>query len=388
MGTAFAGLSDDPSAIFYNPAGMSLLERPQGISASVRYNATYLKYRPFGWNESQRSFMKGVIPDVFYYRQFSTRLGTISAGFGVYVPYGGEAGAWAPEVFGVDMNQFMVIGSATPSVSWALTPRLSVGVGLNIYMGFMKSREIFDRIPLGLFLQNPPLQYVPLKLDQKFYARGFPIGYTIGVLYKPLKKLSVGVAMRSGSDVTLKGPSDLVVYLADPLALYMHSDLTIEFKLPYLVVAGVAYRPLPNLVLVGDVQYNGWGRLRDLKLTFEQLQFTQVSRTGYKDTVKFMVGGEYTFLTHCSMRLGYMYTPSNLGDRALLSYQSWDTHMHNFSLGFGYSWGTFSLHVIAMISPGVWNVREVSDPGDPIGKPAGKYTIFNQTYGVGCLWYF
>jgi len=125
-----------------------------------------------------------------------------------------------------------------------------------------------------------------------------------------------------------------------------------------------------------------------LKLTFEQLHFTQVSKTGYKDTVKFMIGGEYTFLTHYSVRLGYMYTPNSIGDQTLLSYQSWDTDMHNFSFGFGYSWDNFSLYALAMVSPGRWNIKNFSDPHDPIGKPAGEYTIFNQTYGLGCLWYF
>ncbi len=390
MGTAFTGLADDPSAIFYNPAGISLLEQRQGMSGSIRYNATYLRYRPLSEGEGRqgRSFMMGIIPDFFYYRQLRTKAGKVSVGFGLYVPYGGEAGTWSPEVFGVDMNQFMAIGSLTPSVSWAITPRLALGVGFNLYIGFMKSRQIFDQIPVGLFLPNPPIDYVPLRLDQKFYVKGFPLGYNVGVLYRPHKKLSFGVAMRSGSHATLKGSSNTIVYLADPLALYVHSDLTIKFRLPYLVTAGVAYRPSSNLVFVGDIQYNGWGRLKGLELTFKQLGISQVSATGYKDTVKFMLGAEYTFLAHYSVRVGYMYTPSNIGDKRALSYQSWDTDVHNVSCGFGYTWDSFSIYGVAVISPGEWDRKGFSDPGDPVGKPAGKYTIFNQTYGLGCVWYF
>ena len=43
-GTAFAGLADDPSAIFYNPAGVVLLERDRGLSITVRYTTTDLKF--------------------------------------------------------------------------------------------------------------------------------------------------------------------------------------------------------------------------------------------------------------------------------------------------------------------------------------------------------
>ena len=44
MGTAFAGLADDPTAIFYNPAGVALLERDRGLSLTVRYSTTDLKF--------------------------------------------------------------------------------------------------------------------------------------------------------------------------------------------------------------------------------------------------------------------------------------------------------------------------------------------------------
>jgi long-subunit fatty acid transport protein len=227
-----------------------------------------------------------------------------------------------------------------------------------------------------------------LSFEQEFYAKGFPIGYNVGILFKPVKQLSLGISMRSGSDVTLEGPSDIIVHLVNPLAIYIDSDLNIKYKLPYLVVGGVAFRPLPDLVLVADVQYNGWGRLSDIRLTFEKLNFTVVQKTGYEDTVKFMVGGEYTFLTHYSVRLGYMYTPNSIKHEEVLSYQSWDTDMHNFSFGIGYSWTRLSVYGVAMVSPGKWNVKHFDDPHDPIGKPGGEYTTFNQTYGIGCLWYF
>jgi len=401
MGTAFAGLADDPSAIFYNPAGTALLEPDQGIAVTVRYNATYLAYEfpdgrlSSGGKDSGRSYLTGVIPDIFYYHRF----GRFTAGLGVYVPYGGMAGSWPDEPFHVNLNQFMAVASFTPSVAWAVTPKFAIGAGVNIYFGFMKSKVRMDKIPLAMFQPLFPDDafgivydvfdgYVPLQLKQDFYAKGLAVGYNAGALYKPFTRLSLGVAMRSGADVKLSGPSDIVVYLADPLAIYIHSDLKIKYKLPYLVVGGVAFWILPNLVVVADVQYNGWGRLEDIRLTFKSLNYTQVNKTGYEDTVKFMVGTEYTFQERYSIRMGYMFTPNNIKHEELLSYQSWDTDMHNFSVGFGYSWGNMSVHALAMISPGEWNTKHFDDPLDPVGKPAGKYTTFNQTYGIGCLWYF
>ena len=401
MATAFTGLADDPSAIFYNAAGLALLERKQGLAASIRYNASTLTYRfpegrtsPAGRTEG-KSYLTGFLPDVFYYRKF----GRFAAGIGLYVPYGGLAGEWDPDVFGVDMSQFMAIASVTPSVAWAITPKLSIGAGLNIYYGYMKSKVIMEQIPVGMFGPLLPpevggivdlldLRYLPLKLRQGFVAKGASLGFNAGILYRPFDFLSLGFSVRSGSDVTLSGSSDIVVYLLDPLSVYLHSDLDVSFKLPYLFTFGVAVRPLPQLVVVADVHYGAWSRLSEIRLNFQDLGFTQVNPTGYEDVVTFMIGLEYAFLDHWTVRAGYKRFPSNIEDHGFLSYQSWDTNMNTFSFGLGYGWGNVSLHAIAMVSVGDWATKQFDDPIDPIGKPRGGYTNFYQTYGLGVLWYF
>jgi long-chain fatty acid transport protein len=402
MGTAFAGLADDPSAIFYNPAGVALLDRRQGLSVTARYSTTDLKYRfPEGHTSPSgktggTSTLQGVLPDLFYYRRFFDRF---SAGIGIYVPYGGLAGSWDRDVFGLEMDQFLAVASVTPSFAVAVTPRFAVGAGLNVYFGYMKSKTRGDRIPLGLFLPEAAaslpdlpvfdlIRYIPLRFEQDFHAKGFFLGYNVGALYRPTKWLSLGLSMRSATDAKLTGPADIVVYLRDPLALCLHSDLEVRFDLPYLVTGGIALRPARGLVLAGDVQYNGWGRTEEIRITFEELRFTQAVRTGYEDTVKFMLGAEYSLRSHWSLRFGYMYTPKNLEDISFLSYQSWDTDVHNFACGIGYAWTNLSVHLLAVISPGVWREKGFDDRADPVGRPAGQYTLFSQTYGAGCLWYF
>ena len=396
-GTAFAGLADDPSAIFYNPAGVALLERDRGLSVTVRYTTTDLKFNftddrttPSG-KTGGKSTLVGVIPDIFYYQQFDTKYGKFSAGIGFYIPYGGLAGTWDRDVFGVEMDQIMAIASLTPSFSWAITPKIAIGAGMNLYFTFMRAKLTFDQIPLGSFLppDGPNLpNYIPLKFRQDSYSWGLSLGYNVGIMYKPSDWLSMGFTVRSGSKVKLDGPADWILYLNDPLAVYLESDVRTEFTLPYLFVWGIAVRPIPNLTLIGDLQLNPWSTLSEIKVTFNRFNLTQGTPTGYEDTVKFMLGAEYAFKQHFSVRLGYMYTPKNIKDPRFLSYQSWDTDVHNFSFGFGYKWTNFSAHFLTMLSPGEWYHKPEDDPGDPIGKPAGKYSLFNQTYGVGCLWYF
>ena len=396
MGTAFAGLADDPTAIFYNPAGVALLDRDRGLSVTVRYSTTDLKFNYTDGRTTSpgetggTSTLVGVIPDIFYYQQFKTKIGTFSAGVGLYIPYGGLAGSWDRDVFGIAMDQMMAVTSLTPSFSWAITPKVAIGAGMNVYFTFMRSKLTFDKIPLGSFLPDlaEVLPYIPLKFREDSYAYGFSLGYNVGILYKPLDWLSLGFTVRSGSKVEIDGPADLILYLKDPLTVYLESDMTTEFTLPYLFVWGISLRPIPSLILVGDLQLNPWSTLDEIKVTFERFNLTQASKTGYEDTVKFMLGLEYTFKKHFSVRAGYMYTPKNVKNPMFLSYQSWDTDVHNFSFGFGYKWTNFSAHFLAMISPGTITHKPFDDPLDPDQKPAGDYSLFNQTYGVGCLWYF
>jgi hypothetical protein len=67
---------------------------------------------------------------------------------------------------------------------------------------------------------------------------------------------------------------------------------------------------------------------------------------------------------------------------------SWDTNVHNFCGGFGVAWDNLEVHAFAVISMGEWAVKPFNDPADPLGKPAGDYTLFAQNLGFGFLWYF
>jgi len=413
MGTAFVGLADDASAIFYNPAGIALLERKQGIHAAAHYTGTYLLYRfpegklsPSG-QDSGRAYLTGGIPHIFYYRQF----GKCAAGAGIYIPIGGVAGSWGRDVFGFDMTQMMAMASLTPSFAYAITPKLSIGVGLNFYVGIMKAKVTFDQLPIGLFLPDlaaglpDDRKYLPFKLKQKQTLTGVALGWNAGILYRPFAWLSMGASVRApGTDVKLSGPADVIFFLEDPLAVYLHSRAEMRYKLPYLATWGIAIRPIPNLVLVADGQYNGWGRTEALELTFDGfglpplvnnamqglgINFTnQSTPTHFKDTVKFMVGAEYTFKERYSVRLGYMYTPTNLKSSQAVNYMSWDTTVHNAACGFGIAWENFEVHGFAVISIGEWTTKPMDDPADPIGKPAGDYSLFAQNLGFGFLWYF
>jgi len=404
MGTAFAGLADDASAIFYNSAGIALLEEKQGIHFSLHYSGVHLKYRtPPGetlehtGGDGGRCYMMGVIPSFFIYRQF----GKFSAGFGFYIPIGGAAGSWGKDTFGFDQEQMMAMSSMTPSFSYAITPKISVGAGVNFYYGGQKAKMTFYEIPIGLFAPELAaslpleLKYLPFKMNMRQELMGPALGWNAGVMYKPYEWLSLGVNVRGPAKVTLNGPTDIITYLADPLAIALRADTELKYTLPWLITWGFAIRPMPNLVLTGDMQYNGWGKTESMEFKLEGLNFfgtpmgiAMSSPTYFFNTVKFMLGGEYTFKERYAARLGYMYTPTNVAGENV-SYASPDQNVHNVSGGFGYDLKeNLELLAFFMISIGEWNTRPEDDSADPKGKPAGDYTLFGQNYGFGLNWYF
>ena len=89
------------------------------------------------------------------------------------------------------MDAAITSATFTPTISWAVTPWLSIGAGPNIYVGFMKSKAQWGELPLALFApefaENLPealpgegLRYLPIPLEQEFYSYGVAVGFNAG----------------------------------------------------------------------------------------------------------------------------------------------------------------------------------------------------------------
>ncbi len=92
-----------------------------------------------------------------------------------------------------------------------------------------------------------------------FEGSGWSAGYNAGILWKPIKKISVGATFRSAAKVTLDGDK-LTMNQSFPHVVQGGSKYTANMSMnfPWTVVGGISYRPTPKWNLELDGNYTSW----------------------------------------------------------------------------------------------------------------------------------
>ncbi len=193
-GDAFVATADNPSAIYYNPAGITQMEGwnlragVYAISPGVDYNS------PSGATASVKSDFQAV--PQFYFVYAPTNL-PVSFGLGTYVPYGLSAD-WG------NNNPFSTVAqsgnifylSINPVIAWRINSSLSVGIGPTINY----SEATIEQ---AIFAQGNPY-YVPGN-QFSFNGDGWGYGFNAGILWQPHPMWSFGVNYRNGTDIKYQG---------------------------------------------------------------------------------------------------------------------------------------------------------------------------------------
>ena len=271
LGVAFASGAagaEDASTLFFNPAGIVLLDRGELQTAAnavipsaefrnegTRYN---LPGTPFNGlliagNNGGDAGVTHIIPNLYLTQPVfrNTRYGDLSIGFGLSSPFGLETDydpGWVGRY--ASLRSKLVTIDIQPTISYRLFDRLSFGVGLDVQRASGRLTQAIDfalaaQQPLGQFFaalpailatQGVPPAQIPgviAATQQAYAAVGFlpggndgvteitgddwTVGFTIGALFEYRKgddRYSffqdgrVGFSYRSGMDHTLDGHAD------------------------------------------------------------------------------------------------------------------------------------------------------------------------------------
>jgi len=245
-GDAFTATADNPSAIYYNPAGITQLQGAQvslglyGISARTSYTS------PSGAT-AHTDANPQFVPQV--YATYSFKDVPISVGLGVYVPYGLSVNWGDPSFSNVAQKGKLTYLTANPVVAWQICKMLSVSAGPTINY----SEAIF---------QNAP--FFPFSSDQvHFQGSGWAPGYTFGILFQPHPMWSFGVDYRSETSLNYSG--QFVQYGAAGVT----TSARIHF--PRTVLGGISFRPTPDWNLEFDLSWTQWSKVNEV--TFQNSPF-------------------------------------------------------------------------------------------------------------------
>ena len=329
MGFAFTAQADDPSAIYFNPAGIIQLDG-QNLKLGVTYvkqnGGTFTGTTPLTGGASITETQKDLdffVPNLFWTRKASP---DFAYGVGIFAPFGlGQeyenraASIFRNQITKVDLMTLVV----NPTVAWRVNEVFTLGVGID----FMYGKATLEKA--GVVNIGAPLNIFQLDLD----GDGTAWGYNFGALIEPTKSVQIGIAYRSPFRLKIKdGDVDLFdinntvpfvppgltagqIFGGPPTFTAVSSYSTkgsTTINMPATLDMGVAYI-LDRLTLEVDASWTFWSAYKELNIDIENntpLLPDSPSAKNWKDVVGIYVGGEYRVTDPLALRLGFRYDPT------------------------------------------------------------------------------
>jgi long-chain fatty acid transport protein len=372
MGFAFTAQANDPSAIYFNPAGIVQLEG-QNVMVGVTYirnngadfsGTTPLTFNsfmgPFDTRAETQKDLNFFVPNAFWTRKASPKF---AYGVGIFSPFGlgqeyenRQTSIFRNQVTNVEIQTLVV----NPTIAWKVNDVLSVGAGIDFLYG---KADLSQAAVVTLPSPGPP-QLNIFQLDLE--GDGTAWGYNLGVLLTPTKNIKIGASYRSSfkleiddADVDLGDINGTIPFVPNPLpppatlsaaqvfgGSTFHTEASTTVNLPATLDLGVAYI-LDRLTLEVDASWTFWSTFKTLAIDIRNnndLLPDAVRPENWDDVVAVYVGGEYRVTDPLALRLGFRWDPTPVPAETLSPLLP-DTDRLYYCAGVGYkvrSW-TFDL---------------------------------------------
>ncbi len=383
LGNAFAGGSaaaEDPTTIFFNPAGMTRLQGQQA-TAGLHFIFPQSDFKDDG-NSAVSPALGGaaltggdggnggevaVVPNAYYSINFDN--GWV-AGLGINSPFGlvtewddgwqGRYHALKSDVLTININ---------PSLAYKVNDHLSLGAGVSAqYVDAELSQAIdFGSIakakggaaiaanPALAPVLGPAIAGLSQNRDGKvnLTADDWAYGYNLGALVEVDENTRFGLAYRSKIEYTAEGDAAYEVpavisgvpSLDDPIrAAFSNVSAKAELTLPASASASAYHRFNQQWVVMADVTWTEWSSFDELRVQFADGRPDAVTTENWDDAFRYSAGLTYSYSEALDLRFGLAYDETPIPDdyrtpRIPGSDRFW------VSTGLGYAWSNYKLDV-------------------------------------------
>lgn len=345
LGRAYAGagiVGDDLSAVWYNPAGMSLLSgtavQMGAVVADLDLEVTTNSSAAFdnGRNGTKENGRKhGVpIPNMYLVHQIKDDMWF---GLGITVPFGMATeydNNWAAADKG--MNAEVKVFDINPNVAFKLTDTLSFGAGVSLQY---VTAQFEQRQALNV--DYPQAGNVRVRLN----ADGWAWGGNLGFMWQPTETVRVGLAYRSQVNHKADGylKTDLTTYATDATphtTSFKSNDGHAEMSAPHVITLTGTWKATEALRLSGLVRWTNWSSFDKLPISGSSLGEATGGLTSkhnavynWKDSWLFTVGADYDINDEFTVRGGVGYEISPVDDDKYRSATIPDTDRLWLSMG-------------------------------------------------------
>jgi long-chain fatty acid transport protein len=361
MGFAFTAQADDPSAIYFNPAGLTQL-KGQNVMVGVTYvrenggeftgttpvdNTTAIK------NETQKS-LNFFIPNMYYTKTNDT--GYIAYGVGIFAPFGlgqeyndKNTSIFRNQITKIDLQTVVV----NPTIAFKVNEALSLGAGIDFMYGKAKLAKTAVYPGVGNIYN--------LDLD----GTGTAWGYNFGILLKPTENFRIGANYRSpftlkikDGDVEIRNINSTVPFVPNPApppaaltVAQVFGGTSFDTKgtailyLPATFALGVSWT-MNKLTVNADADWTLWHSYSSLPIDIKDNKGALLPDTNaaknWKDVVALRLGAEYRVTDPLALRAGFVYDQSPV-PADTMGPELPDADRLNYMVGAGYKIGKVTI---------------------------------------------
>ncbi|MBK8946501.1 MAG: outer membrane protein transport protein [Ignavibacteriae bacterium] len=311
LGGAFTGLANDPSAIYFNPAGITQLYGTHFIGGATLILPSSTFRGPYP-SISETKMESQVFNPIHLYATHQV-FDKFFLGVGVGNNYG-LGTKWDENWVG----RFMTVQTEIRTfffnavASYKIMEEVSVGFGYVFAYGDVL---INRKINLTPFNSEPSLN---------LEGTGYGAGFTAGIFVHPIKAISLGLSFRSQVKFDFEGDAIPSEYSSQFEGLLPNGKITAPLTTPQNITLGVAIRPLNNFTLTADYQYVGWDSYDKLEVQFEEFidsetgeLLVSTSDRLYDNGFIARIGAEYNYSKSLAVRGGFLYDRNPVSDERL-----------------------------------------------------------------------
>jgi long-chain fatty acid transport protein len=351
-GSAFVAQADNPSAIYYNPAGMTQLESKLNVSAGASFIQPFTTYKDNSGNktEMQRQFF--TIPNIFAV----SNLGLEKFAFGVGATSDWGLGTyWSGDSFSkyVATRTDLAMQDTMLTAAYEVNNNLSLGLSADYIRSTVDMRRNIIQAPganAGYQAQG--------KEDNAW-------GYRLSALYKLNEKHSFGFMYRSPIHVKQKGKVNLSS-LNNSLYPYAtvfggssyETDITSNSTLPQSMVLGYCFKPDDKWRFEFDLEWMDWASTKETSYDYPgETNATRISylnstinptyERNWHSVFSFALGTEYKVNDNWKLRAGYFHHKTPIA-QANFETSLPDASSNSLTLGTGYSFNKNKLLILLM----------------------------------------
>jgi long-chain fatty acid transport protein len=349
MAGAFTAIADDPSCLFYNVGGMSLLRKGTILvgASGVDLQQSLFQGLPPGVGSGttgQQAAPKSIPAHAYLVLPFGTRA---KVGFGYDSPYWLKTDWSDPLSFPgrfISLTSQLRTHDLNPSFSFAVTPDLGVGAGA-IY-------RLSDLSTTRHLSTSDPATGQPLDVASEDVGTDFDggLGWDVGILHRPTPGFSWGFSYRSAIKIDYKGAARLTQILTGNSAvdqltaasLPLNSNLpiasSIEFPSTATLGLALSWGSQNQVTTAFDISRTDWNRFTGLEVGFiNNPSLSYTLQGAYKDSLSYRLGLRWKRPGGSQWRLGVAYDQTPQPDASVSPFLP-DANRTTLALGWGLDW--------------------------------------------------